>query len=89
MKSVGSNQPFPSNRRGDLLALLLSSLCALVIAYIAIKDAPDFCLDDAWIHLDYALSLRLNEGLSYNPNDFETGFSSPLWVLLLALLPIL
>lgn len=47
----------------------------------------DFCLDDAWIHLSYAKSLRLGEGLSYNPHDWETGFSSPLWVLVLAAWP--
>jgi hypothetical protein len=47
----------------------------------------DFCLDDAWIHLAYAKSLRLGDGLSYNPGDWETGFSSPLWVFFIALLP--
>ena len=47
----------------------------------------DFCLDDAWIHLSYAKSLRLGEGLSYNPHDWETGCSSPLWVLVLAAWP--
>ena len=47
----------------------------------------DFALDDAWIHLSYAQSLKLAEGLSYNPNDWETGFSSPLWVLALTILP--
>jgi hypothetical protein len=47
----------------------------------------DFCLDDAWIHLAYAKSLRLGEGLSYNPGDSETGFSSPLWVVVLAAWP--
>src|SRR5690606_16542780 len=28
------------------------------------------------------------DGLSYNPGDWETGFSSPLWVLLLAAWPL-
>jgi hypothetical protein len=50
--------------------------------------ASDFCLDDAWIHLSYAKSLRLGEGPSYNPYDGELGFSSPLWMLLLSLAPI-
>lgn len=48
---------------------------------------PDFCLDDAFIHLSYVKSLHLGDGLSYNPHDFETGMSSPLWVFLLALIP--
>src|SRR5689334_16996580 len=47
----------------------------------------DVCLDDAFIHLDYALSLKRGEGLSYNPFDWETGSSSPLWALVLALWP--
>jgi hypothetical protein len=42
-----------------------------------------FCLDDAFIHLSYARSLGLGEGLSYNPGDWETGASSPLWAILL------
>ncbi len=53
----------------------------------ALVSPLDFCLDDSWIHLAYARSLQLGEGLSYNPGDNETGFSSPLWVVLLALLP--
>jgi hypothetical protein len=41
-------------------------------------------LDDAWIHLVYARSLAHGQGLAYNPGQYETGFTSPLWVLLLA-----
>jgi hypothetical protein len=61
---------------------------AFVIAALLAFGARDFCLDDAWIHLAYAKSLRLGDGLSYNPGDYETGFSSPLWVLLLAVWPL-
>ena len=67
---------------------------ALVAAALAIAvglpfaiSGRDFCLDDAWIHLAYARSLGLGDGLSYNPGDLETGSSSPLWVVLLAILP--
>ena len=49
--------------------------------------SPELCLDDSYIHLAYARSLRLGQGLSYNPHDWETGATSPLWVLLLALWP--
>ncbi|KIG18002.1 hypothetical protein DB30_02217 [Enhygromyxa salina] len=60
----------------------------LACAYAFIGgDVDEFCLDDAWIHLSYAKSLRLGDGLSYNPGDWETGFSSPLWVVLLAAWP--
>mgnify|MGYP007039446694 CR=1 FL=1 len=46
-----------------------------------------FCLDDAYIHLAYVRSLKLGEGLSYNPHDWAAGVTSPLWVLLLAAWP--
>lgn len=66
-------------------------VCALVgfaVAASMIWGTEDFALDDAWIHLAYAKSLRLGDGLSYNPGDHETGFSSPLWVLVLSAWPI-
>lgn len=69
-----------------------SARWALVFGLIAAAmfslGSLDFCLDDAWIHLSYAKSLRLGEGPSYNPHDFELGFSSPLWMLLLSFTPI-
>ncbi|MCH2173098.1 hypothetical protein MK489_20150 [Myxococcota bacterium] len=43
-----------------------------------------FPLDDAWIHLVYAESLANFQGLSYNTAQPEAGFTSPLWVFLLA-----
>ncbi|MEM6290781.1 MAG: hypothetical protein AAGA54_05925 [Myxococcota bacterium] len=64
------------------------ALIALGLAASMIWGTRDFALDDAWIHLDYAKSLRAGDGLSYNPGDHETGFSSPLWVLLLSVWPI-
>lgn len=41
-------------------------------------------LDDGFIHLVYAHSLSLLEGLAYNPGQLETGITSPLWAFLLA-----
>jgi len=61
-------------------------LLALTYAFAG-ASVGDFCLDDAWIHLAYAKSLRLGDGLSYNPGDWQTGFSSPAWALLLAAWP--
>lgn len=69
----------------------IAFLCALVgfgLAASMIWETRDFALDDAWIHLSYAKSLRAGDGLSYNPGDLETGFSSPLWVLALGVWPI-
>src|SRR5690606_3109071 len=58
-----------------------AALIAAGFAGLFIVGSRDFPLDDAWIHLAYAKSLRLGDGLSYNPGDWETGASSPLWVL--------
>ena len=43
-----------------------------------------FPLDDAWIHLVYARSLAAFEGFAWNPGQPESGFTSPLWAILLA-----
>ena len=69
--------------KGAFFPVCLTALVCLAL----IATGIDFALDDAWIHLAYAKSLKLGEGLSYNPNDYETGASSPLWVLLLASIP--
>lgn len=71
---------------GPRISVLVGLLFACLFAFSG-GGVDDFCLDDAWIHLAYAKSLRLGDGLSYNPGDWETGFSSPLWVLLLAAWP--
>lgn len=66
----------------------IAALAAALLGALMLPGPADFPLDDAWIHLAYAKSLRLGDGLSYNPGDHELGFSSPLWVLLLAVWPI-
>jgi hypothetical protein len=68
------------------ISVAVALLLALAYAFVG-AGVGDFCLDDAWIHLAYANSLRLGDGLSYNPGDWETGFSSPAWVVLLAAWP--
>lgn len=72
---------------GPRISVAIALILALVYAFVPDGGPGDFCLDDAWIHLAYAKSLRLGDGLSYNPGDWETGFSSPLWVALLAAWP--
>lgn len=73
--------------KAQLGCLWLPAILALSLGAFYALGSSDFCLDDAWIHLTYAKSIRLSEGFSYNPGDWETGDSSPLWALLLALLP--
>jgi arabinofuranosyltransferase len=46
----------------------------------------DFFADDAFIALRYSESLLERGELSYNPGERVEGFTSPLWVLLVALL---
>ena len=79
-----SANPLEPERRTARVALLLGILAAGLFAW----GGVDFCLDDAWIHLSYAKSLQLGDGPSYNPHDRELGFSSPLWMVILAGLPI-
>lgn len=82
-----SSGPSPA----ETLAPLVCALAAMGLAALSLVGPGagiDFPIDDAWIHLAYAKSLRLGEGLSYNPGDWETGFSSPLWVAVLAAWPM-
>ena len=67
---------------------LFTGVLAFALALLFRVGSDEFSLDDAWIHLSYAKSLRLGEGLSYNPGDWELGSSSPLWVVMLAVWPI-
>ncbi len=48
----------------------------------AFRSVP---LDDSWIHYVYAESLGTSLRLDYNPGHSEAGFTSLLWVALLAL----
>lgn len=65
------------------------ALIAAVVITVTLPRivSPNFCLDDSYIHLAYVKSIRLGDGPSYNPSDWETGMSSPLWVFLLSLWP--
>ncbi len=83
--------PFDARDSAPRTESSIAFVCALVgfgLAASMIWETRDFALDDAWIHLSYAKSLRAGDGLSYNPGDLETGFSSPLWVLVLSVWPI-
>lgn len=79
----------PTERRALVEAgtLVPVALVAVLLGTLASWGARDFALDDAWIHLSYAKSLRLGDGWSYNPGDHEAGCSSPLWVVLLSAWP--
>ena len=72
-------------RSTTILALPL--VCLVVIVLLNSLEPQlswhSFPLDDAWIHRVYAASLASGEGFSYNLKP-ETGFTSPLWVIVTA-----
>jgi len=76
-----------SSTRVEASAHTASALAAALLGGLVVWGLRDFALDDAWIHLSYAKSLRLGDGWSYNPGDHEAGITSPLWVVLLVLWP--
>lgn len=77
-----------STGRVEARAAWIAAVAAVLLAALFVPGPHDFPLDDAWIHLSYAKSVRLGQGLSYNPGDHELGSSSPLWVGLLSVWPI-
>lgn len=75
------------------IALILLSL-AVSVVYLAVEaylldGRLGFALDDSWIHLQFARSLALGEGLAYNPGERVAGSTAPLWTALLALVAAL
>jgi hypothetical protein len=80
----------PDPPRRDLAeasANTIGALTAAILGALVVWGLKDFALDDAWIHLSYAKSVRLGDGWSYNPGDHEAGITSPLWVALLVVWP--
>lgn len=78
-----------ARRHVALFAALLTSL-GTVLLYVTNEAAGGrfalhgLPLDDAWIHQVYARSAALGRPFQYNPGEWETGSTSPLWSLLLA-----
>lgn len=70
------------------ILIALGSVVVALAAAAAMASGGQFCLDDAWIHLVYARNLQQGLGPSWNPGVVTSGFSSPLWMGLLALLPL-
>ncbi|MFN8547593.1 MAG: hypothetical protein U0527_06380 [Candidatus Eisenbacteria bacterium] len=66
------------------LHLLLALLFLLSRASGTNSALVGLPLDDGWIHLVYARSLAEHLALQYNPGQWETGMTSPLWCILAA-----
>jgi len=48
-----------------------------------------FPLDDTWIHLQFARNLSQGQGFSFNPGEWVSASTAPLWTLVLALFHLL
>ncbi len=72
---------------GVFIALTIVTAMIFLTDTSAGTDAAwtDTPLDDAWIHFVYARNLAEQGGFYYNPGVPEAGFTSPLWVMALAL----
>jgi len=71
---------------GALVIIILLSAFAFEYTHHDNKR-PGFLsvpLDDAWIHFVYAKSLATSLRLDYNNGESQAGFSSMLWVIMLA-----
>ena len=68
-----------------LLAGLVACLRYLFAEIARLKGGLGLPLDDGFIHLQFARNLAHGAGLSYNPGDFVTGSTAPLWTALLSL----
>ena len=63
------------------VALALAGICAAYLVHVSMYD---FISDDAFIALRYARNLLEGHGLVFNPGERVEGFTTLLWVLLLA-----
>lgn len=76
---------------------MLPPLVAFVGACVYVSGEPGVTqagglgmpLDDSWIHLQFAVRLAAGDGLSFNPGEWVTGSTAPLWTALLAFLTVL
>ena len=66
-----------------IAAYLLLSTGAGFVFLEGEHGTTSYPLDDAWIHEVYARHLAAGLGPSYNPPEWEAGFSSPLWLAVL------
>jgi arabinofuranosyltransferase len=59
-------------------------LAGIVVVFIATANALRFTVDDAYIAMRYARHLAEGQGLVYNIGERVEGYTSLLWVLILA-----
>ena len=89
MRAGDGGKRYASRDSTTLLAALITTLGVAVLYLTNAAAGGSFALrglplDDAWIHQVYARSAALGRPFQYNPGEWETGSTSPLWSLLLA-----
>src|SRR5688572_25748974 len=87
--ALGASEPGAWGRARALArrhALLLTAWGVVAAALLWHARGYDFFADDAFIALRYSEALIARGELSYNPGERVEGFTSPLWVLLVAAL---
>lgn len=67
------------------LALVAASGVLFGAVDATFAGRPAFPLDDAWIHLQFALRLAAGDGLAYTGDGWVTGSTAPLWSALLSI----
>lgn len=71
---------------GRLLSRCLFSLAIFLLLIRVLQfDGPDVVMDDAFISFRYAMNLARGLGPVYNPGERVEGYTSFLWVVLLAI----
>ena len=73
--------------RATHLALALVAASGVLFGAIdaTLAGRAAFPLDDAWIHLQFALRLAAGDGLAYTGDGWVTGSTAPLWSALLSI----
>src|SRR5512135_788486 len=80
MSAVASDSTW---RLGTRAGTVITAVLLLVLAYLAISlGTPGE--EDAFIYFRYALNWAHGQGLAFNPGQPVEGFSSPIWMAVLA-----
>ena len=84
MRAGDGGERYASRDSTTLLAALITTLGVAVLYLTNAAAGGSFALrglplDDAWIHQVYARSAALGRPFQYNPGEWETGSTSPLW----------
>ncbi len=82
--------PSPLPNAWWLSLAVVTAHCGVALWFVAGRSTgtdaalTGFPIDDAWIHMVYGRAVAETGLPHYNPGQLETGFTSPLWMLLLA-----